>query len=90
MEKPRCERRSAADSRFRKGRLRGRINAGRGFRTLTLVDRFTRECLGLEAERSMHGAQVVALLTRAIEERSAVPRSIILDNGSEFGGRVLD
>ncbi len=35
----------------------------------------------LEAERSMHGAQVVALLTRAIEERSAVPRSITLDNG---------
>ena len=38
----------------------------------------------------MHGAQVVALLTRASEERSAVPRSITLDNRSEFSGRVLD
>jgi putative transposase len=67
-----------------------KLTDGRSFRILTLVDQFTRECLGLEAERSMHGAQVVALLTRAIEERGAVPRSITLDNGSEFSGRVLE
>ena len=44
----------------------------------------------MEAERSMQGAHVVALLTRVIEERGAVPRSITLDNGSEFSGRVLE
>ena len=67
-----------------------KLTDGRSYRILTLVDQFTRECLGLEAERSMQGAHVVALLTRVIEERGAVPRSITLDNGSEFSGRVLE
>jgi putative transposase len=67
-----------------------KLTDGRSYRVLTLVDQFTRECLGLEAERSMQGANVVALLTRAIEERGAVPRSITLHNGSEFSGRVLE
>ena len=64
-----------------------KLTDGRSYRILTLVDQFTRECLGLEAERSMQGAPVVALLTCVIEERGAVPRSITLDNGSEFSGR---
>jgi IS30 family transposase len=32
----------------------------------------------------MHGTHVTADLTRAIEERGATPKSITLDNGSEF------
>ena len=38
----------------------------------------------------MHGSQVVAALTQAIAERGAAPRSITLDNGSEFAGRVVE
>lgn len=38
----------------------------------------------------MHGTHVTATLTRAIEERGAVPKSITLDNGSEFTGRALE
>jgi putative transposase len=62
---------------------------GRSYRILTIVDQFARECIALEADRSLHGTHVVAALTRAIEERGSVPRSITVDNGSEFTGRAL-
>ena len=63
---------------------------GRSYRILTVVDQFTRECIALEADRSLHGSHVVAALKRAIEERGAAPRSITLDNGSEFTGRAVE
>jgi putative transposase len=63
---------------------------GRTIRILTVIDQFTRECICLEADRSMNGPKVVTALTRAIAERGAVPASITLDNGSEFAGRVME
>jgi putative transposase len=63
---------------------------GRAYRMLTVIDQFTRECIALVAERSMSGSQVVAAFTQASAERGAVPRSITLDNGSEFAGRVVE
>ena len=63
---------------------------GRTIRILTVIDQFTRECVWLEADRSMNGPKVVAALTCAIAERSATPHSITLDNGSEFAGRAME
>jgi putative transposase len=63
---------------------------GRTIRILTVIDQFTRECVWLEADRSMSGPKVVAALTQAIAERGAAPRSMTLDNGSEFAGRVME
>jgi len=63
---------------------------GRSYRILTIVDQFTRECIALEADRSLHGKHVVVALTRAIEERGSAPRSITVDNGSESTGRALE
>jgi putative transposase len=63
---------------------------GRSYRILTLIDQFTRECIALVADRSLSGAHVVATLTRAVAERGAVPRSITLDNGSEFTSRAVE
>lgn len=63
---------------------------GRSIRVLTVVDQFTRECVWLEADRSMNGPKVVAALTQAIAERGARPRSLTLDNGSEFAGRAME
>lgn len=63
---------------------------GRSYRILTVVDQFTRECIALEADRSLHGNHVVAALKHAIEERGTAPRSITLDNGSEFTGRAVE
>ena len=63
---------------------------GRGFRVLTVVDQFSRECVLLAADRSMSGAKVAEALQRVIEGEGAVPESITCDNGSEFAGRVLE
>jgi len=63
---------------------------GTNFRILTVVDQFTRECVWLEADRSMTGAKVVAALTKASTERNGSPMSITCDNGSEFASRVVE
>jgi putative transposase len=63
---------------------------GRGFRILTVIDQFTRECVLLEAQRSMSGAKVAEALQRVIDGEGAAPESITCDNGSEFAGRVLE
>jgi putative transposase len=67
-----------------------KLTDGRSYRILTVIDQFTRECIAMEADRSLHGRHVVTALTRAIVERGRAPRSITLDNGSEFTGRVLE
>jgi len=63
---------------------------GRSFRILTVIDQFTRECVGLEADRSMTGKKVAEALERARQERGSLPESITVDNGSEFSGRALE
>jgi putative transposase len=63
---------------------------GRSIRILTVIDQFTRECVWLEADRSMSGPKVVAALTQAIAERGVAPNSLTLDNGSEFAGRAME
>jgi putative transposase len=63
---------------------------GRSFRILTVVDQFTRECVKLEADRSMTGMKVVEALERAQQERGSLPKSITVDNGSEFCSRALE
>jgi putative transposase len=67
-----------------------KLTDGRSYRILTIIDQFTRECVAMEADRSLYGRHVVAVLTRAIVERGQAPRSITLDNGSEFTGRALE
>ena len=67
-----------------------KLSDGRAIRMLTVIDQFTRECIGLEADRSMSGPKVVAALTQAIGERGATPGSITLDNGTEFTGRAME
>jgi putative transposase len=63
---------------------------GRSFRILTVVDQFSRECVGLEADRSMTGMKVAQALERAKQERGSLPESITVDNGSEFCSRALE
>jgi putative transposase len=62
---------------------------GRAFRTLNIVDDFTRECVAIEVDRSLPGLRVTRVLERL---RAAVdlPQSIVLDNGPEFAGRTLE
>lgn len=66
-----------------------RVADGRWFRILTVVDQFTRECLCLLADQSLTGEKVAQALEPIVTQRGA-PRSITVDNGSEFASRVMD
>lgn len=63
---------------------------GRSFRILTVIDQFTRECVALEADRAMTGKKVAETLEGVQMERGCSPKSITVDNGSEFSGRALE
>lgn len=62
---------------------------GRGFRTLNIVDDFTRECLAIEVDRSLPGLRVTRVLDR-LQAILGLPETIVVDNGPEFAGRTLD
>jgi putative transposase len=66
-----------------------RLEDGRYFRILTIVDQFSRECPLLEAGLSLTGTHVVECLDRLAWARG-LPQAITIDNGSEFCSRVLD
>jgi putative transposase len=62
--------------------------AGRAIRVLSVVDRFTRECLALEVDTSFASRR----LTRVLEEIAAKrgqPEAIRADNGPEFTSRCF-
>jgi putative transposase len=62
--------------------------SGRRFRILTVVDDFTRECLGLVADTSLTGPRVVRELDRIVETRGR-PRMIVSDNGTELTSNAV-
>jgi putative transposase len=53
---------------------------GRRFRTLTVLDLFTRECLDIAVGRGLTGQDVVATLERLRFDRG-LPQRIYCDNG---------
>jgi putative transposase len=65
------------------------LASGRGFRTLNVVDTFTRECLVIEVDHSLPGGRVVRVLER-LRELHGLPEVIRIDNGSEFTSHVVD
>ena len=80
---------TAANERWSMDFVADRLDDGRGFRVLTVVDQFSRECVLLEAALSLTGKSVAAALERSVIERGA-PRSITVDNGSEFYSQAMD
>jgi SAM-dependent methyltransferase len=62
--------------------------SGRRFRILTLVDDFTRECLGLVADTSLTGLRVARELDRIAELRG-YPCMLVSDNGTEFTSNAI-
>jgi len=66
-----------------------RTEDGRGLRVLTVVDNFSRECLALEADRSLSGERVAATLEQVAGQRG-YPQSIRVDNGTEFYSKAMD
>jgi putative transposase len=64
------------------------FETGARFRTLTLIDVFTRECLALESDTSISGERVARVLTHVVGERG-LPDAIMVDNGTEFTSRAM-
>ena len=62
---------------------------GRRFRSLTLVDNFSRECMAIEVGQRIRGEDVVHVLNRVKYERG-LPQTIRVDNGPEFISKELD
>jgi putative transposase len=56
---------------------------GRNFRTLNIVDDFTRECVAIEVDRSLPGLRVARVLDRC------TPRSVCRERSSSTTGRSL-
>ena len=65
------------------------LAGGRKFRTLNLMDGYTREALTIEVDTSLPGLRVVRALER-LRERRGTPTAIQVDNGTEFTSRVVD
>jgi putative transposase len=63
--------------------------SGRKFRTLSIVDTYTRECMVVEADTSLPGHRAVRILDR-LADFKGLPDSIRVDNGPEFISKTLD
>ena len=66
-----------------------RTRSGSHIRVLTVIDEATRECPALEADSSITGKRVSAVLNRIALFRG-LPQEILTDNGSEFTGNALN
>lgn len=63
---------------------------GKKFRTLTVVDNYSRECLAIQVGQSLKGGDVVAVLERLRAWYGIKPKRILTDNGSEFVSKEMD
>jgi len=63
--------------------------SGRKFRTLSIVDTYTRECMTVESDTSLPGFRAVRILER-LADLKGLPDSIRVDNGPEFISKALD
>jgi len=68
--------------------VHARTRDGRGFRMLTVLDEYTRECLAIDVARSLKHDDVLHCLSELFLRRG-VPAHIRSDNGSEFTAKVV-
>jgi len=62
---------------------------GKRFRTLTIVDTFSRECLAIYVGQAIQGTDVVNVL-ETLQATRGKPEYIRVDNGPEFISKALD
>ena len=68
-----------------------RTHDGRNFRTLTVIDEYTRECLAIVTKRKLKSGDVLEALENFFMARS-MPDHILSDNGDNqsFNGKLRD
>jgi len=65
-----------------------RLADGRPFKTLSVLDEFTRECAGILTATSILAEDVISFVDEMMRERSS-PAFLRSDNGSEFTAEAL-
>ncbi len=80
---------TAPNERWSMDFVSARLLDGRGFRILTVLDHYTRECVLLLADQSLTGENVATGLDAVLRHRRA-PYVITVDNGSEFTSRAME
>ncbi len=60
-----------------------RTHDGRKFRTLNIIDEYTRECLTIKVKRKLNSQDVIDSLSDLFLQKG-VPKFIHSDNGPEF------
>jgi putative transposase len=65
------------------------LATGRRFRTLNVVDDYTRECVRIEVDTSLGGERVARVLEGLWQQRGG-PKVIVVDHGPEFTSQALD
>lgn len=80
---------AGADERYSMDFMRDTLADGRVFRTLNIVDDYTRECLAIEVDTSLPGVRVVRVLER-LAAAGRRPLHIVVDNGPEFVSKAVD
>ncbi len=68
--------------------MAARTDDGRPFRTLTLIDDYTHECLAIPVECKLNFGDVLYTLADLMVERG-VPTSIRSANGAEMAARAV-
>ena len=79
----------AANERWAMDFIHDQLADGTAFRVLSIVDLYTRECVGLVPAIRLRTDDVVATLSRLRDERG-IPTVIQCDNGTEFTSVTLD
>lgn len=64
------------------------LRRGSAFKTLVVIDEFTRECLALDVARSITSDRVLDVLVELLVDRG-VPVHVRCDNGPEFVAKTL-
>ena len=80
---------TAPDQAWSMDFVHDQLQDGRRFRSLTIVDVFTRESVAIEVGRNLRGEDVVRTLNR-LKQEGRVPKLLFCDNGSEFSGQAMD
>jgi putative transposase len=65
------------------------LSSGRKFRVLTVIDKWHRQCVALEADFALSGQSVVDAMIEIAQSRQ-LPYAITVDHGTEFTSKVLD
>ncbi len=80
---------SAADQAWSMDFVLNQLLRGARFRSLTVVDVYTRESAAIEVGQSLKEDHVVRTLNR-LKLECGVPKVLFCDNGSEFSSQAMD